>query len=100
MKTKSFQNYLESRLNKEEIAEIKEQVDLEFQVIKNLQDDITKSIAEYMAKEKIGFNELVKRLGVSPSKVSKIQKGEANLTIASIAHISALLKRKARLVFE
>ena len=53
-----------------------------------------------MAKEKIGFNELVKRLGVSPSKVSKIQKGEANLTIASIAHISALLKRKARLVFE
>ena len=100
MKTKSFQNYLESRLNKEEIAEIKEQVDLEFQVIKNLQDDITKSIAEYMSKEKIGFNELVKRLGVSPSKVSKIQKGEANLTIASIAHISALLKRKARLLFE
>ena len=100
MKTKSFQSYLESRLDKDEISEIKEQVELEYQAIKDLQDDITKSIAEYMAKEKIGFNELVKRLGVSPSKVSKIQKGEANLTIASIAHISALLKRKARLVFE
>lgn len=100
MKTKSFQSYLESRLDKDEISEIKEQVELEYQAIKNLQDDITKSVAEYMAKEKIGFNELVKRLGVSPSKVSKIQKGEANLTIASIAHISALLKRRARLVFE
>jgi hypothetical protein len=100
MKTKSFQSYLESRLDKDEISEIKEQVELEYQAIKNLQDDITKSVAEYMAKEKIGFNELVKRLGVSPSKVSKIQKGEANLTIASIAHISALLKRRARLIFE
>lgn len=100
MKTKNFETYLESRLNKEEIDEIKEQVELEYQAIKNLQDDITKSVAEYMAKEKIGFNELVRRLGVSPSKVAKIQKGEANLTIASIAHISALLKRKPRLVFE
>ena len=46
-----------------------------------------------MVQEKIGFNELVRRLGSSPAQVSKIQKGEANLTIATLAHIFALLKK-------
>jgi transcriptional regulator with XRE-family HTH domain len=100
MKTKSFKDYLESRLDKKEIAEIEAQVELEYQAIKNLQNDISIAISSYMVREKIGFNELVRRLDVSPSKLVKIQRGEANLTIASIAHISALLNRKARLVFE
>lgn len=63
-----------------------------------LQDDISGAIAEYMAKEKIGFNELVRRLDVSPAQVSKIQKGEANLTIASLAHIFALLGKQPHLI--
>ena len=53
-----------------------------------------------MAKEHIGFNELVRRLGVSPTQVKKIQNGGSNLTLASIAHISAFLKRRPKLVFE
>jgi transcriptional regulator with XRE-family HTH domain len=94
MKTKSFQAYLEKRLNKKEITEIKEQAKLEKQALQNLQSDISNAIAEYMSQEKIGFNELVKRLGASPTQVSKIQKGEANLTIASLAHIFALIKKQ------
>ena len=46
-----------------------------------------------MTQENIGFNELVRRLGISPTQVSKIQKGEANLTLTSIAHIFSLLNR-------
>ena len=97
MKTKSFKVYLEKRLNKKEIAEIEAQALLEKQALKNLQDDISKAISKYMIKEKIGFNELVRRLDTSPVQVSKIQKGEANLTIASLAHIFALLGKQPHL---
>ena len=90
--------YLEKRLNKKEIAEIEEQALLEQRALKNLQDDISRAVAEYMAQEKIGFNELVRRLDVGPSQVSKIQKGEVNLTLASLAHIFALLGKQPHLI--
>jgi transcriptional regulator with XRE-family HTH domain len=98
MKTKSFQNYLEKRLDKKEIAQIEKQALLERKALQNLQHDISKVVAEYMAQENIGFNELVRRLGASPTQVAKIQKGEANLTIATLAHIFALLKRQPHIV--
>lgn len=97
MKTKNFQTYLEKRLNKQEVAEIEEIALLEKKALLGLQEDVSRSIAEYMAAEQIGFNELVRRLDSSPAQVSKIQKGEANLTIASLAHIFALLKKQPHL---
>lgn len=99
MKTKSFQTYLEKRLTKTEILEIEAQAALEKKVLQNLQNDISKAIAHYMTKEQIGFSELVRRLDASPSQVSKIQKGTANLTLASLAHIFALLKCTPHIVF-
>lgn len=100
MTTKNFQNYLEKRLSKCEIAEIEAQAKLEFKCLKILQSDVSHAVSEYMEDEKIGFNELVRRLGVSPTQVAKIQRGEANLTLATIAHISSLLKRRPHLVFK
>lgn len=100
MKTKSFDDYLKSRFSKEKIKDLEKQADVEFAALKSLQEDLSKSIAVYMAKEKIGFNELVKRLGSSPSQVKKIQTGEANITLATIAHIAGLLRKKPKLVFE
>ncbi|MCL5260192.1 MAG: helix-turn-helix domain-containing protein [Gammaproteobacteria bacterium] len=97
MRTKNFHTYLKKRLDKKEIAEISKQALLEKQALQKLQDDISKIIYEYMGEQGIGFNELVRRLGVSPSQISKIQKGEANLTIASLAHIFALLKKTPHL---
>jgi len=94
MKTKSFQNYLEKRLDKKEILELEKQARLEKKALQNLQSDISKVVADYMDQENIGFNELVRRLGSSPAQVAKIQKGEANLTVASLAHIFALLKKQ------
>lgn len=98
MKTKSFQSYLEKRLHKKEIAELEKQALLEKKALQNLQQDISKIVNDYTAQENIGFNELVRRLGTSPTQVAKIQKGEANLTIASLAHIFALLKKQPHLV--
>ncbi|HLB42121.1 MAG TPA: hypothetical protein VJN02_04595 [Gammaproteobacteria bacterium] len=98
MKTKSFQHYLEKRLNKSEIAEIEKQAKLEIEFLRSLQEDISKAVAKYMVIEKIGFNELVRRLNISPTQASKIQSGNANLTLATIAHIFALLKMRPYLV--
>jgi arsenate reductase-like glutaredoxin family protein len=100
MKTASFRDYLEKRLNKEEIREIRQQVDNEFEALKGLQENVSWALTDYMEKEKIGFNEMVRRLSISPTQLSKIQKCEANLTLATLAHISALLKKRPHLIFK
>lgn len=53
-----------------------------------------------MAEKNIGFNELVRRLDVSPAQVAKIQKGEANLTLASLAHLAALFNKQPHIIFK
>lgn len=98
MKAKSFQQYLEKRINKNEIDEIEKQAQLEVEFLSALQNDISKAVAGYMADEGIGFNELVRRLQISPAQASKIQSGKANLTLATIAHIFALLKMRPHLI--
>lgn len=97
MKTKSFQNYLEKRLDKTEIAEIEKSAKLEFEIMQSFQKDISKAVENYMSNEKIGFNELARRLNVSPTQASRIRSGGANLTLATVAHIFALLKIRAHL---
>ena len=99
MKTKNFQNYLEKRLDKKEIKEIEAQARLEIKILKAIQESISAAMAEYMDKNNIGFNELVKRLDSSPSHVAKIQKGEANLTLSSMAHLFALLGKEPWEIF-
>ncbi len=91
---------MEKRLDPKEISEIEYQADIEFETLKALQEDVLHAIEKYMEEENIGFNELVKRLDVSPAQINKIQKGEANLTLSSLAHIAALFKKRAHIVFE
>jgi DNA-binding Xre family transcriptional regulator len=100
MKTKSFKKYLEKRLDKKEIAEIEEQARLEAKILKSIQRFITEALDEYMQKNKVGFNELVRRLDGSPSQVAKMQRGEANMTISSLAHICALLGKEPADIFK
>lgn len=98
MKTKSFQTYLEQRLNKNEIKEIEAQAQLEKEILQTLQNDIANIVNNYMQQENIGFNELIRRLGASPTQLAKIKSGKANLTIASLAHIFALLKKRPHII--
>lgn len=99
MRTKSFQSYLEKRLDADEVAKIEAQALMEVKILKLIQDAISRAIAEYMKKNDIGFNELVKRLNSSPAHIAKIQKGEANLTVSSMAHILALLEKEPQDIF-
>lgn len=100
MKLKSFKDYLDKRLDPKEISTIQHQADIEYESLKALQNDVSRAIEKYMQEQKIGFNELVRRLDVSPTQINKIQKSEANLTLASLAHIAALLNKRAHIVFK
>ena len=100
MPTKSFKRYLEKRLTPQAIAEVEKQAADEYNALRSLQQEISAALTAYVTQEKIGFNELVRRLGISATQVIKIQKGNANVTLATLAHISALLKRRPHLIFK
>jgi transcriptional regulator with XRE-family HTH domain len=91
MKRKSFQAYLEKRLSKQEIAEIDAQAQLEARIFALLQKTIQNALEDYMKKNRVGFNELVRRLETSPSYIQKLKSGKANITLAKMAHLLALL---------
>ena len=88
-----------SKKNPKEIAQIEYQATIEFESLQALQKDIAQLITKYMTKEKMGFNDLVRRLDVSPTQISKIQKGEANLTLSSLAHLAALFNKRPHITF-
>jgi len=100
MKLKKFDDYLKKRMDSQEIMEIECQANIEFKALKALQGDIAKFVTEYMNEKNIGFNELVRRLDVSPAHISKIQKGEANLTLSSLAHLAALFNKQPHIIFK
>lgn len=87
-------------LSPEERAEVDQQADKMIAAMRELQESVSSAVASYMAKEKIGFNELTRRLDISSRQTSRLLKGEANLTMASIAELAALMGKKARVVFE
>jgi transcriptional regulator with XRE-family HTH domain len=72
----------------------------EIENLQFLQKSIADAVDDYVQKNKIGFNELVRRLNSSPAHVSKIQRGEANLTLSSIAHLFSLLGKEPQLIFK
>ncbi len=100
MKRRTFQEYLEKRFSAEEIAEIEEQALREKNALEALQDGVAWALEDYMEKNNIGFNELVRRLDATPAYVSKIRRKEANLTIASLAHICALIGQEPHVLFK
>lgn len=100
MKLKNFQDLIEKRLTKKEIMEIEKRAEFEVKALRCLQKSISDAIANYMKKNNIGFNEMVKRLNSNPTQFLKIQRGNANLTLASLAHIAALLEQEPLLSFK
>ncbi len=90
MKFNKFQDNLEKRLGKEEVAEIEKEAVKELEILGSLQDLAARAINNYIDRPRVGFNDLVKRLGVSTRYLSKIRKGEANLTLSTLARILAV----------
>jgi len=99
MRLRNFNDHLKERLDQKEIKKLQDQARLEHESLRTLQNDIAAAVAKHMEETGMGFNELTRGLGVSPSQAAKIKKGEANLTFASIAHIAAFLGKKPHLIF-
>ena len=72
----------------------------ELAALRSMQDSISQAVTSFMALNEIGFNELTRRLKTSSRQSSKIIKAEANLTLATIAELAALMGKKARIVFD
>lgn len=100
MRIKNFDDHLKKRLDNGELKRLEGKALLEGEALQILQHDIAAAIAKHMEERGMGFNELTRELGVSPTQASKIRKGEANLTVASIAHIAAFLGKKPHLIFK
>ena len=99
----TFEDYSDIRkemFNKDEIDQQDAAAGAEIQAIISLQESVSAAVADYMAREKIGFNELTRRLEVSTRITSKLVKGNSNLSMGTIAHLSALIGKKPRIVFE
>lgn len=92
--TKDFWEYAENRLGKEKIEEIHKKSAQEEKILRAMQNFITTSLEDYMQEHQVGFNELVRRLDVSPTYFSKMRKGQANLTITSFARLMANLGKE------
>lgn len=100
MRLKNFEEHLKQRLDQSELKKLEKQARLESDSLRTLQHDIAVAIAKHMEETGMSFNDLTRGLGVSPTQASKIRKGEANLTVASIAHIAAFLGKKPHLIFK
>jgi antitoxin component HigA of HigAB toxin-antitoxin module len=97
MKVKSFQQYLEKRLDKKDIADIEKAAKVEFEILSELQNEVAQDVINFMSEKKLGFNDIVSKLGKSPTQVSNIIKGKANLTMATIAQIYAMMGKKVHI---
>ncbi len=96
-------NWREIRKNyftQDELDEIDHEVSKETILLRKLQDTISKEVAVYMAKESIGFNELMRRMHSSPRQMSKIIKGDCNLTMLSIAELAAIIGKDVEITFK
>lgn len=100
IKLGNFQDLLDKKFTKEQLAEIDREVELEYNALRALQQNMKDALANYMEQHSIGFNEAVRRLNTSPKQVAQIQKGTANLTFASLAHFSAKLGQEPMIMFK
>ena len=89
-----------SRLSKNERLAQDKAIKAEADIIRSMQESVSAAIAQFMASEGIGINELTRRLETSSRQTSRIMKGEANITLATLASIAALMDKKAKIVFE
>ena len=96
MKTRNFEELAREILTDEQIQESKQKVRLEIEMMNTIANEI--KIA--MQKEHIGFNELAKKLKTSPTQISRILKGNTNLTLNSLFRVCSILKIKPTIHFQ
>ena len=88
------------RLSPEQQAQNDHEVALEFALLKDMQESLSKEVAAFMASNKIGVVKLTEMLQTSSRQTNRILRGEANITLATIASVACLMGKTAKIVFE
>jgi len=88
------------RLSKKDREELKMEAFSELSVLEEMQEQISKAFAGFLSKEKMGIVSFNEKFKTSSKQTNKIMKGEANLTLATLAEFSQRIGKRPRLVFE
>ncbi len=102
-KIKNFQTLddLEKEIfTAEEIEDIRKRAEKRSQARRILSDDVSKAVVQYMAENNIGFNQFKKQLNMSSATLSRILKGQSNLTLETIAEISQVIGSSVKIEFK
>ncbi len=99
-KFKSFDAFLEKKIGKEEKASLEKEAENYLLVLKEMQDVISAEVAKYMAKEGIGFNEMTRRMDTSSRQTTRIIKGEANITLETLAELAFVIGKHPHITFK
>jgi hypothetical protein len=83
----------------EQIKDIHQRAEQRSSRRRKMSETISLAVVEYMAKEHIGFNELTRRLQMSPSTCSKILRGDSNLTLDTLASVSEVMGKNPVISF-
>lgn len=84
----------------EEIDEIHKKALLRSKARQKISETLSAAVIEYMSQQGIGFNELTRRLEMSSATTSKIIRGDANLTIDTIASVAQVIGKTPVMTFE
>ena len=98
MRTVSFEKLLQTNFSPAESKGIEDAAQLEFEILKSFQNDVSENLKNFMEEERLSISEVARRLGTSPAQIHKIQLKNANLTLASVAHLYALMRKKPQLI--
>ena len=97
---KTFTDYLNKRLNPDEIQWMQEAAQLEDEYFSLLKKELNTAVRSYMEKNDIGLSKLARMLYWSDSQALRIIAGEHGVTMSTLAHIGAAFKMKPHIVFE
>ncbi len=95
-KTKNFETLAKELLTKEQI----EKANFNAQIRYQMMTEVSARVKKEMEINNIGFNELVKHMGTSPTQINKILNGSANITIDSLAKVCAVFDIEPHIIFK
>jgi len=95
-----YQSIRDGRLTPEEQSVQDQEVEQELAALKAMQESISKELAAWMANQGIGVVKLTELLRSSTRQTNRIMNAEANVTLATIASLAKLMKKKPKITFE
>jgi DNA-binding Xre family transcriptional regulator len=100
IKLGNFQDLLDVKFTKEKLADIDHEVKMEAAVLKAMQQNVNDLFESYMKEYNVSLDALADKLHITSRRISKIQKGQINLSLASLALIFAQLGQELVVSFK